>query len=104
MSSKSSYSSFTTKEELYTSIQAWAIQYHYAFRIQRSTKINKGLRTRILYSCDRAGLPPPEKHPQSYLQDRKRHTATRKTNCQFSVVAIQYTDIQWKLRHRPGIE
>ena len=93
---------YSSKEELYTSIQAWAAPYHYAFHILQSKKINNGLRTRILYGCDWAGPPPPEKHPQSYLQDQKRYIATRKTNCQFSVIAIQHTDIQWELRHRPG--
>ena len=30
---------YSSKEELYTSIQAWAAQHYYAFRIERSTKI-----------------------------------------------------------------
>jgi hypothetical protein len=91
---------YNSKEELYTSIQAWAAHYHYAFRIGRSNKINKGPKIKIFYNCDRCGPPPLESHPQN----RKRSTASRKTNCQFSVVAIQQTDIQWELRHRPGIE
>jgi hypothetical protein len=95
---------YSSKEELYTSIQAWAAQHHYAFRIERSTKIDNSIRTRILYSCDRAGLVPPANHPQNSLQDRKRRTATRKTGCQFSIVARERMDTQWELRHRPGIE
>ena len=46
---------YSSKEELYTSIQAWAAQYYYAFRIQRSTKLNNGSRIKITYSCDCAG-------------------------------------------------
>jgi hypothetical protein len=95
---------YSSKEELYTSIQAWAAQHHYAFCIGRSNKIHNGPRIKIFYNCDRYGLPPPENHPQRYLQARKRQTTTRKTNCQFSVIAVQCTDIQWELRHRPGME
>jgi len=85
---------YSSKEELYASIQAWAAQHHYAFRIERSKKINNSERTKILYSCDRAGPAPPANHPQQSLQDRKRRTATRKTGCQFSVTAIQRADTE----------
>lgn len=94
---------YNSKEELYASIQAWAAQYNYAFRIERSTKINKGSRTRILFSCDRSGSIPPANHPQNRFQDRKRSTATRKTGCQFSIIALERTDTQWEVRHRPGV-
>ena len=53
---------YNSKEELYTAIQAFAARYNYAFCISRSTKAH-GSRTRIVYSCDRYGLPPPENHP-----------------------------------------
>jgi hypothetical protein len=72
---------YSSKGELYTSIQAWAAQYYYAFRIRRSTKKDNGPRTKITYNCDGCGPPPPENHPQDYLQARKRQTATRKTDC-----------------------
>jgi hypothetical protein len=85
---------YSSKEELYTSIQAWAAQYYYAFIIGRSNKIYKGYRIKIFYNCDRYKPLPPDNYPQNYLQCRQRYTTTRKTNCQFSVVAIQYTDIQ----------
>jgi hypothetical protein len=58
---------------------------------------------KITYNCDRYGPPPPENHPQNYLQARKRQTTTRKTGCQFSIVAIEQ-DMQWELRHRPSIQ
>jgi hypothetical protein len=95
---------YSSKEELYTSIQAWAAQYCYAFYVRRSTKINNGLRSKITYNCDRCGSPPPENHPQSYLHARKRQTTTRKTGCQFSVLAVECSNTQWELRHRPGAE
>jgi hypothetical protein len=95
---------YSSKEELYSSIQAWAAQHYYAFRIGRSTKIGNGPRVKITYNCDRCGPPPPENHPQDYLQARKRQTTTRKTGCQFSIIAIQRTDTQWELRYRPGKE
>jgi hypothetical protein len=93
---------YSSKEELYTSIQAWAAEHRYAFRIERSTKIHNTKRTRILYSCDRAGLAPPTNYPQRSLQDRQRHTTTRKTGCQFSIIAREGIDTQWELRHRPN--
>ncbi len=95
---------FKSRDELYSSIQAWASRHLYAFRIERSKKINNGVRTRIIYSCDRAGEVPPEKHPKISPQDRKRQTATRKTGCQFSIIAVERSDTQWELRHRPGME
>ena len=95
---------YSSKEELYTSIQSWAAQHHYAFRIARSKKISNGPRTKIIYNCDRCGPPPPLDHPHDSLQARKRQTSTRKTSCQFSIVAIEHIDGQWELRYRPGIE
>jgi hypothetical protein len=95
---------YSSKEELYTSIQAWAAQHYYAFRIRRSKKLYNGPRTKIEYNCDRCGLPPPLDHPQHSLQVRKRQTTTRKTGCRFSILAIECTDTQWELRHRPGTE
>jgi len=88
---------YSSKEELYTSIQAWATQHHYAFCIGRSTKIHTGPRIKITYNCDRCGRLPPENHLQNYLQARRRQTTTRKTGCRFSVSAIQCTDTQWEL-------
>ena len=85
---------YSSKEELYASIQAWAAQHHYTFRIKRSIKIHNSVRTRILYSCDRTRPAPPANHPQNSLQDRKRYTTTRKTGCQFSIVAYKHTDTQ----------
>jgi hypothetical protein len=95
---------YDSKEELYIAIQAWAAQHCYAFCIGRSTKKDSGPRTKITYNCDRCGPPPPENHPKNYLQARKRQTTTRKTGCQFSIVAIERTNTQWELRHRPSIE
>lgn len=60
---------FKSSDELYFSIQVWASRHLYAFRIERSKKINNGIRTRIIYSCDRAREVPPEKHPKISPQD-----------------------------------
>ena len=94
---------YSSKEELYRAIQAFTAQHHDAFTIGRSTKINNGVRTRILYNCDRYGLPPPANHPQRNLQARKRQTTTRKTNCQFSIIAVKCSNTQWELRYKPSI-
>ncbi|RKF55830.1 hypothetical protein OnM2_086027, partial [Erysiphe neolycopersici] len=62
---------YSSKEELYTSIQAWAAQHHYAFMIGRSKKTNNGPRIKIFYNCDRHVPPPSDNHPQKHLQDRR---------------------------------
>jgi hypothetical protein len=85
---------YSSKAELYTAIQTFAAQYNYAFSISRSTKVHRGARTRIVYSCDRYSQPPPANHPQKSLHDRKRSTTTRKTGCKFSLVALKREDIQ----------
>lgn len=95
---------YESKDELYASIQAWAARHNYAFRIGRSNKIRNGPRVKIFYNCDRCGPPPSTAHLQNSLQARKRHTTTRKTGCQFSILAIEQRDSQWELRHRPGAE
>ena len=84
---------YSSKEELYKAIQAFVAQHHYAFIVGQSNKIHNGPRIKIFYNCDRYGPLPPDNHLQNYLQDCKRRTTTRKTNYQFSIVAIQYTDI-----------
>src|ERR1700733_7885060 len=55
---------YSSKEELYASIQAWAARHHYAFRIGRSAKIHNTVRSRIQYNCDRCGPQPPLNHPE----------------------------------------
>jgi hypothetical protein len=63
---------YSSKKELYASIQAWAAQYSYAFRIRRSKKYHNSPRLKVIYNCDYYGPLPPEKHPEDYLQARKR--------------------------------
>ena len=86
---------YSSKEELYTSIQAWATQYGYAFSIGRSKKI--GFRTKIFYNYDRYGLPPQEP-----IGGRKSRTASRRTDCLFSIVAVEQSTRQWELRYKEG--
>ena len=54
---------YSSKEELYASIQAWAAQHSYAFRIRRSNKINNGPRIKIFYNYNYYGPPLLENHP-----------------------------------------
>ena len=94
---------YSTKEEIWESIQSWAQQHRYCFRIGRSQKINKSSRVRITYECDRAGKQPIQDRPQNESQrpqKRIRSTSTTKTSCLFSVVGVQLDD-HWELRHRP---
>jgi hypothetical protein len=92
---------YNSKDELYSSIQAFAAQHNYAFCIGRSNKINKGPRIKIFYNCDRYGSPPPQNHPHHSLHTRIRNTTTRKTGCQFSIIAVMRNETEWEVRHRP---
>jgi hypothetical protein len=95
---------YSSKEELYKAIQVFVALHHYAFMIGQSNKIHNGPGIKIFFNCERSGPPPPENHLQNTLHNCQRSLKSRKTNCQFSVVAIQHTDTQWEVRHRPGTE
>jgi hypothetical protein len=87
---------YDTEDELFQSIQAWASSHSYCFRISR-TKKESETKKKIFYVCDRYGkLPPIDR-----AIPRQRMTASRKTNCQFSVIAIQIKEY-WEVRHRQG--
>ena len=90
---------YGTREELKQSLQSWARRNFYAFRIQRSSNIHNRCRVRLVYSCDRAGNPPADTD-LTRSNARKRKTITRKTDCQFSVIASEHADGRWVLRHR----
>src|ERR1700722_20439033 len=89
---------YTTEEGLFESIQSWAKQHNYCFRIGRSTKINNGPRKKVFYECSRCGRTPSANRPQDDTarpQDRIRSTSTSKTGCQFSVICVQVSESQW---------
>lgn len=44
---------YPTKDDLFQAIQEWAEQKHYCFVSIYKTKINRGLRKKIIYGCDR---------------------------------------------------
>jgi len=96
---------YSSQKELYSSIQEWAAQNGYAFTISRSKKI--GLRTKVIYACDRRGKPTRTNQEQEEeLQGnrrRKRRTGSRKTGCLFSVTAVEVSSTRWELRYREGI-
>src|SRR5882757_6521367 len=66
---------YSSKEELYRAIQAFASQHSYTFYVRRSTKINNSVRSKITYNCNRYG----EGHPQNRPHTRQRYISTRKT-------------------------
>src|SRR5436190_21391091 len=94
---------YTTEEEMWTSIQAWAAQHKYAFRVGRSKPIG-GNRKKILYQCDRCGKLPVENRPRDDPRrphDRIRSTSSKKTGCMFSVNGIMVDAHHWEIRYRP---
>jgi hypothetical protein len=58
---------YSSKEELYTLIQAWTVQHNYAFYIGQFTKISNSSRVKITYNCNYYGPLLPKNHPQGYL-------------------------------------
>jgi hypothetical protein len=90
---------YNSEQAMVDSIQAFASEHHYAFRIGRS--MWKGKKKVVFYECDRARKPPPKGYLEHSAHMRVRNTTTRKTNCQFSVKGVQINEDQWELRHRP---
>lgn len=87
-----------SRDALYATINAWAAARGYAFVTGKSRKTPSGRRL-VVYSCDRGGAPPKPS------DTRQRSTTTRRTGCQFSVLAKETLDkTTWRLTHRPGNE
>lgn len=82
---------YTTQEELFASIQAWAKQHKYSFRIGRSKTIGKHWK-KYYYICTCCGPKPIIDRPQNDPQrprDRIHSTKSKKTSCEFSVCGVQ---------------
>lgn len=90
---------YCSREALYAAINDWAASRGYAFVTGRSRKTANG-RLQVVFNCDRgAGRTP------STLVARQRLTTTKRTGCQFSVLAKESLDkASWKLTHRLGSE
>ena len=85
---------YTSREALFEAIQAWAKPLGYAFTTGKSKRLEGSKRWKVYYTCDRSYQPP--------TRSRVRHTSSRGTGCQFSVVAIETQDkLTWELKHRP---
>ncbi len=85
---------YDSRDAAFKAINAWAAERGYAFVTGRS-HIEKSGRISVTYTCDRACRPP------NTSDDRKRHTTTRGTSCQFSVLAKQSLDKnRWAVKHR----
>jgi hypothetical protein len=87
---------FESRDALVKWINSWAISRGYAFITGRSTKEKTG-RTTVTYMCDRARSPPDS------TKLRQRKTTSRRTGCEFSILAKESRDrTSWALTHRPG--
>lgn len=85
---------FESRQALFDSINSWAKTRGYAFCTLRSSAAMNGTH-RVFYACDRSRDPP---RPSEL---RQRRTATRMTNCPFSILAKESTEGIWTLHHRP---
>ncbi|OAQ58241.1 transposase-like protein [Purpureocillium lilacinum] len=89
---------YDSREALFKAINEWAKPRGYAFTTGKSSKTPNG-RVKVVYACDRNRLPP------SHAVERVRRTASRKTGCEFSVLAKESLDRStWILGHRPDKE
>ncbi|KID81747.1 transposase [Metarhizium guizhouense ARSEF 977] len=90
---------YSSREALYAAINAWAAPRGYAFVTGRSRKTPNG-RQQVVFNCDRGAGRTPDA-----LTVRQRQTTTKRTGCQFSVLAKEGLDkVSWKLTHRPSSE
>lgn len=88
---------YSSRAELEAAINDWARPRGYAFRCLRSRLKGNKQHYRAIYTCDRSGEPPKRTAP------RVRKTSSKKTGCQFSVIANQ-TAGGWALIHRQGAQ
>jgi hypothetical protein len=91
---------YSSKEELYTAIQAFAAQHHYAFTIGRSKKINNGLRCQGLHPWSSLGVPQRRAHVTIDLQGaRDRNFQNLRSvyidwqgHCRYTVIEPSWTE------------
>jgi hypothetical protein len=88
---------YSSRDEVYASINRWAASRGYAFVIGRSSKSKSG-RKSVTFNCDRGAgrmvLPS---------QDRRRATSSRRVGCNFSILATEsLCKTIWSLKHRVG--
>jgi hypothetical protein len=84
---------YDSREALLQSINAWAALNGCAFVTGRSKRESGKLK--VFYTCDRFGLLA------DVTKTRQRHTTSKRTGCQYSVLAKESTDGSWALKHRP---
>jgi hypothetical protein len=86
---------FSSRSELVTAINDWASDRGYAFVARRSSKaktLSQALT--VTYICDHGGRPRSD-------QSSKRKTSSRRTDCLFSINAIESNcKTQWAVKHR----
>ena len=89
---------YSSRESLHAAINAWAISRGYACVTGKSRKTCSGKRI-VVFSCDRGGVAPKTS------VSRRRLTTSRRTGCQFSVLAKESLDNKtWQLSYRSGSE
>src|SRR6187549_1580589 len=70
---------YPTRQSLLSAINIWAKPRGYAFTTGKSRKTANS-RVKVVFVCDRSGQPPK-------ASERKRLTCSRRTGCEFSVLA-----------------
>ena len=91
---------YNSRDELHAAINAWAAPRGYAFVVGKSMKKASFKRHVVHFCCDRgAGRTP------TASRIRQRETTTRRTGCQFSILAKEdVTTRTWAVVHRKGVE
>jgi hypothetical protein len=87
---------YSSRDKLFKAINAWAAPRGYAFITGRSTIEKRVKKKTITYNCDRRGSP------LDAMIKRQRQTSSRGTNCLFSILAKESSDLTtWSVRYRP---
>ncbi len=90
---------YESREAVLTAIQTWAKPRGYAFVAGKSSRTPNS-RVKVLFVCDRFGQPRGQRNVGQDT-DQTRRTTSRKTGCQFSVLAKESLDkSHWTLSHR----
>lgn len=87
---------YNSQEEIRAALRAWAAPRHYAFVIKQSWKTSSG-RKKVFFNCDRGAGRKPSLNEAARL----RKTSSQRTDCKFSVLAVEGQDRSvWYLKHR----
>jgi hypothetical protein len=97
---------YESREDLITAANGWAASRGYAFTIGRSTTSRTTIpKITLTLVCDRKCETSGRRQEADSINIRVSNTTSRRTACEFSILAKQSADLQtWYIRHRPNAQ